>query len=157
MSRLRQIHRLHPRAVSVVEQRYRWWFLAVDVCARLTTPPVNIAASDQRVERLLRESWLWSLYENLAEKTRAAWMESRLRAWAGAATSEWLSSDARLSWRAVGLVMKVWAITAVALQLLRPTGFDPFSWAVPVAVGIAGVILPRVANRGARTIASERS
>jgi hypothetical protein len=106
-----------------------------------------IAESDRRCEQVLHASRVWSLNERLAGAVRAAWPQSRVHVWVEAVRRAW-PADPVLSLRAVGLIMTVASVTAIAVQALGPNGFDPFSWALPAAIGIAGVILPRVAARG---------
>jgi hypothetical protein len=56
-----------------------WWLLAEEVCGKIATPKVDVAAADAEVEALLRDSWLWSCGESVASKLQAAWVDSRCR------------------------------------------------------------------------------
>jgi hypothetical protein len=139
-----------------LKQRAGWWHLAERVCARLTTPRVDIADSDWRCDRLLQRSWLWSFSERLAGRVRLAWADSRAHDLATLAQRWWPSSDPVLLLSAVGRIMWVSALVAIALQMLGPSHVDPFTWALPAAVGVAGIVLPRVGLRGSRGGGSER-
>jgi hypothetical protein len=53
-----------------------WWFLAEQVCARLTSPRTDVSEADLEIEALLRGSWLWSRSEAFAATLHAAWLDS---------------------------------------------------------------------------------
>ena len=131
------------------KRAFGWWLVAEDICIRLTMPPTDVAASDRQFERLLRESWLWSSAENLAGKIRGAWLDSRFRSWTVRVRDDGPADPAGtvLALYAVAWVMRISAMTTLAVQWVKPAGIDPLSWCVPVAVGIGGLILPWVASR----------
>ena len=56
-----------------------WWFLAEEVCGRITAPKVDVAVVDREIQVLIRESWLCSHAESFASKVEAAWQESWCR------------------------------------------------------------------------------
>jgi hypothetical protein len=69
----------------VFTRAFGWWFLAEEICQRLTMPRTDIAASDRECERLLLDSVLWSSGGHVARKVEAAWSDSLLRRWTRAA------------------------------------------------------------------------
>ena len=56
-----------------------WWFLAEELCERITAPKVDVTAVDREINALIRESWLWSRGVSVASKVEAAWRESWCR------------------------------------------------------------------------------
>jgi hypothetical protein len=66
-----------------------WWFLAEEVCGRITTPKIDVTAVDREVEALIRESWLWSRARLLAWKVEAAWHDSRCHVCLRLLTGRW--------------------------------------------------------------------
>ena len=66
-----------------------WWFLAEEVCGRITTPKIDVTAVDREIQVLIRESWLWSRAESFASKVEAAWHDSRCRVCLRWLTSTW--------------------------------------------------------------------
>ena len=58
---------------------WAWWLLAEEVCGKITTPKVHVAAADAEVEALIRDSWVWSCGESVASKLQAAWVDSTCR------------------------------------------------------------------------------
>jgi hypothetical protein len=66
-----------------------WWFLAEEVCRRITTPKIDVTAVDREVEALIRESWLWSRAQSFALKVEAAWHDSRCRVGLRSLTGFW--------------------------------------------------------------------
>jgi hypothetical protein len=138
------------------KRSYGWWLLAEDLCAHLTMPPTDVVASDRQFERLLRGSRSWSFAGSLAGKIRVAWLDSRLRSWTRRLKSDW-PSESDVALNTVAWVMRVAAVTTLAVQALRPAGFDPLSWAVPVAIGVGSLIPPRIAGRLTRSNRPEKS
>jgi hypothetical protein len=125
----------------MIRRPFAWWFLAHDLCARLTMPRTDVTTADWQFERALRESRLWSLGGNLVGTIRAAWLTSRLRSILRIIWSDNLSSDPRQAARAIGWAMTAAGVTSVIAQMLNPNGPDPLSWAVPAGVALVGLAM----------------
>ena len=61
----------------------RWSTIAEAACARLSQPPIDIAARDTEVAELWLESWIGSTVSALTGRIQADWMASRYRRWLG--------------------------------------------------------------------------
>jgi hypothetical protein len=65
------------------------WFLAEEVCGRITTPKIDVTVVDREIQALIRESWLGSRAELFASKVEAAWHDSRCRLCLRSLTGPW--------------------------------------------------------------------
>ena len=98
-----------------------WWSFAEAVLLRLTTPAVDVPASDRRVEQLLAESWLFRRGGQVSATIARAWLTSRLRVNVQMIAQTW-PRDGRGRARRVGVVVVVAAITIAVLELLARGG-----------------------------------
>src|ERR1700716_617243 len=102
-----------------------WWITAERVCARLTTPKVDVAAADRDLEVVLRASGLSSCGRLVWSNVQTAWFNSAFRFWARAIAGSWLSCDHRVRRRALGWMIAVAGTTTLFLQRFGEQGSEP--------------------------------
>ena len=58
----------------------RTWFRAAEAAAAsVSRPRVDVARTDDHIERLIRDSWSWNAGHRIACTISAAWLDSRCR------------------------------------------------------------------------------
>jgi hypothetical protein len=106
----------------------------------LTTPPIDVTATDRVVERAVQESRLGSIGRAVARITRHSWRDSTSRSLAMAVANDWRALDSAATLRATGWTMTVAAATTVLVQWLGAGDQEPITRVLPIFVAACGLV-----------------
>jgi len=129
-----------------------WWALAQHAAVRTTMPKTDLEASDAVVEHLVAGSWIGRGVSGGATLVEHAWRDSRLRAAVVPIQREWSVLDRISAIRAAGVIATVASIVTLVLQALEPTPVGPWSWLLPAACALGGIVACLAAGVIARAI-----
>ena len=136
---------------------FGWWTFSRGLVARLTNPRTDVADVDRRFETLLLGSTLVAFALSATPKIHAAWRGSRTRTVVNAAARALRPADHADRIRTVGAIVTVASLTALLCQALKPIPAEPFTWLMPVAAAVVGVVVMAAAVPLARTMQSRVS
>ena len=123
----------------------------------MTTPRIDVTATDRDVERVVLESRLGSIGRRAVQIARASWMDSRCRSWAVGVANDWRALDSGIALRAVGWTMTVAATTTLVGQWLGAGRQEPTTRVLPISVAACGLVFWWLAGRRSNRDGRQRS